>query len=82
MKTLYVKGIEESVLLKLDELAAQKGMSRSEYVREQLSHLTAFPEIIEIENKYETLVNNFGQIISEQTAAIKELREAILKGEK
>lgn len=74
MNTL-LRDIPESAILKLDEQARGKHMSRNRYLTRRLSLIAQSPELFAKEDKYEKLINMV-------MAEIKEYRKVIEKNTK
>lgn len=71
MSDLLIRDLDEDVLLRLSKMAKEKGVSRSEFLRDQLTLLAEFPELLEKDEKYEKLFNRILPI-QEKTIEILE----------
>ena len=56
MGRVEVRGLDETVIMRLDELAAKRGLSRESYLRNVLTSLSISGELFEMDFKYATLV--------------------------
>lgn len=56
MASIIVRNIDKTVVQRIDELAAKKGMSRETYIRGILKRHALAGEVKEVENKYNVLV--------------------------
>ena len=56
MGRLDVREIDDSILVRLDEMARKRKLSRSDFVRKVLTDMALFGEIRAVEDKYENLV--------------------------
>lgn len=88
MARVTVRGLEQRVVDKLDELAAQAGrrdgrkVSREEYLRRYINHLAAMEEVEEavksIEGKYNRMIKELQIIIEENTDVIERNNRLLL----
>lgn len=82
LRDVKVRGIEPSVLQKIDEQAAEKGLSRESYLRNVIRNLSVAGEIKAVEDKYENLVVALSEIIINQNEIIERnnyLYEEVMK---
>ena len=56
MATIIIRDIDESVALKLTDLAKKKKMSRESYLRNALTSMSISGELFEMDFKYASLV--------------------------
>lgn len=56
MGDIKIRKVSDSTILKIDELAKNKKVSREEYLRGVLEDVAAAPALSELDNKYASLV--------------------------
>lgn len=66
-----VRNIDNYVVMKLEEKAAQSNMSRESYVRSILTVAAESDLLEEQQNKYETLLREVIELVKEQGAIIE-----------
>ena len=54
---ISVRGLDASVVKKIDELAKKNGLSREEYIRRYLTKVSELEDIQNIDEKYHNLVD-------------------------
>lgn len=69
MANLLIRNVDESVALKLNELANKKGMSREAYLRDVLGTLAVSGELRELDYKYANLV----MLLSDQSKMLSDI---------
>ncbi|MCI9565609.1 MAG: hypothetical protein HFG30_06335 [Eubacterium sp.] len=57
---------------KIDELAKKKGISRNEYLKNQISKIAVMKETEEVEDKYSNLVNVIVDRLEQSNDVIRE----------
>lgn len=57
MRDIIIRGNDDDVVLRLDELASKKNMSRESYLRAVLKSVSISGELRELDYKYANLVN-------------------------
>ena len=72
-----LRDIPEDVMLKIDEQARKKHMSRNKFLVQQLSLLAQSPELFSKEDKYEKLLNTIITESKENRKAIEENKKAM-----
>lgn len=77
MKTIYIRNVDESVVAKIDALAAQKHLSRNKLVNIILESYALSDRIKETENNYSELVNIMAAAIENNTTILKRLEAEI-----
>lgn len=65
MGTLYIRGIDDSVLVKLDDLARAKGMSRNAYVKKYVESLSVLSDLKDMGSRYTVLVKNISPVLKQ-----------------
>lgn len=78
MGTLYIRGIDNSVLAKLDDLAKSKSMSRNAYVKKYVESLAVLSELKEIDSKYAVLVKNISLVLEQTVNYLKRNEDLLL----
>ena len=81
MSNLLIRDLDDDVLLRLTKMAKAKGVSRSEFLREQLTLLAEFPELLEKDEKYEKLFNRMLPIQEKTIAMLERNHEDLRKTE-
>lgn len=82
MGEIKVRGLDETVILRLNELAQKKGKSRETYIRDSLINLSLAGQLFEMDFKYATLVETLADknqmltdIIEKNNFLLEELLE-------
>lgn len=78
MGTLYIRGIDDSVLAKLDDLAKSKGMSRNAYVKKYVQSLAVLSDLKELDSKYAVLVKNMSSVLEQTVDYLKRNEDLLL----
>lgn len=73
MGYIYIRNVDEELILKIDRLARKKGQSRSAYIRDMIQSHCIIDEIKSTESKYESIIEKLMFVISENTAALNEV---------
>lgn len=68
-----IRGLDQGIIVRIDDLAKGQGKSRNEYLKEQLKHLAYTPELKETEDKYQQLVQQLLIVIKQNTELINEI---------
>lgn len=76
-----IRGLYDEEVVKLDRLAAQRGVSREEYLRRIVRTHLIERGIKEVENKYENLVQMIMETVQSNTETIEDLISE-MKGDK
>lgn len=69
---IQIRDIEDSCVKKIDELAAQKRMSRNAFLKLVITTLAAEKEIQMLENKYESVIDKLLFVINENSEVLQE----------
>lgn len=70
---IVIRNLDKDIVLRIDELAKKKGLSRNEYLRSQIKQLALHPEISEKEDQYKRLVEKIAAIIQQNTEVLDDL---------
>lgn len=74
---MNIRGLKDEEIVKLNRLAASKGLSREEYLRQVIRTHLLQGEIQSIENRYENLVKTLLDVIEHNTEQMEELAELL-----
>ena len=69
---ISVRDIDPVAIKKIDELAKKKGISRNEYLKNQISKIAVMKETEEVEDKYSNLVNVIVDRLEQSNDVIRE----------
>ena len=69
---ISVRDIDPVAIKKIDELAKKKGISRNEYLKNQISKIAVMKEAEEVEDKYSNLVNVIVDRLEQSNDVIRE----------
>lgn len=72
-----MRDIDDDVLMKIDQLASKLKLSRSEYIRLLLRNKTVEEDILQVQEKYESLVKTVLDVLELQTSKVNELLERL-----
>lgn len=78
-KTIYIRNVDPAVLVKIDELAEQKGVSRNKFVNIILESFVFTDKIKETEEKYSGLVETTAEAINNFTLALQQLQQMVIQ---
>ena len=70
---IKIRNLDKDIVLRIDELAKKRGLSRNEYLRGQIKQLALHPEITEKEDQYKRLVKEIAVVIQQNTQVLNEL---------
>ena len=70
MREIKVRNVPREVVTKLDRKAKEKGMSREEFLREQLSLISLDDEIKKLQDREAMMMNKLSKIIELNTKVI------------
>lgn len=73
MARVDIRDIDESVVLKLNKMAADKKISREELCRKILKDATLEMELKSQENKYAALIESLTDILKQNTDAMERM---------
>lgn len=71
MGVTTIRGLDKSILDRLDDMAVSHGISREEFLRRQLRSIALMGEVKEAEDKYASLVNT----LSDQAQMMSDIIE-------
>ena len=71
MGVTTIRGLDKSILDRLDDMAVSHGISREEVLRRQLRSIALMGEVKEVEDKYASLVNT----LSDQAQMMSDIIE-------
>lgn len=80
MAKIEIKGLNTEDVVKLNRLAAEKGISREEYMRRLIRKHLLESDIKIIENRYENLVKTVAEVIKDNSEKMEELIEVLKVG--
>lgn len=69
---ISVRDIDPVAIKKIDELAKKKGISRNEYLKNQILKIAVMKETEEVENRYSNLVNAVVDRLEQSNDVIRE----------
>ena len=69
---ISVRDIDPVAIKKIDELAKKKGISRNEYLKNQISKIAVMKETEEVEDKYSNLVHVIVDRLEQSNDVIRE----------
>lgn len=72
---VLLRNISKDVVYKIDELAKKNGISRNEYLTNQLELLAYSDSIFELDNKYSILVEKILKVLEYNTLTLKTFLE-------
>lgn len=72
-----IRNVDAGAIARIDQLAAAAGKSRNQYLKEYIENLSVINELKEMDNKYQSLVNNILTIITNNSEQIRKLRKEI-----
>lgn len=74
---IRIRNVDAGAIARIDQLAAQAHKSRNQYLKEYIESLSVLNQLNELDNNYQTLVNNVLTIISENTKQVRLLRKQL-----
>lgn len=69
---IKIRNVDPVAIKKIDELAKKKGISRNEYLKNQISKIAVMKETKEVENRYSNLVNAVVDRLEQSNDVIRE----------
>ena len=69
MANILIRNVDESVALRLNELAKKKSMSREAYIRDLFNSVSVLGELKELDFKYANLV----ELLSDQAKMLSDI---------
>lgn len=82
MVNIQVRNVPDNVALKLNEMAAEKKMSREEFLRMYFKKITVENDVIFSEDRYRNLVNILIDRLEENNMIMEQCVQAIENGER
>lgn len=76
-KTLYIRNVDAAVIAKIDELAAERGISRNKYVNIILETFAYSDKVKESEEKYTELVTSTINAMNNVTLALNQMKNSL-----
>lgn len=67
---IKIRGLSKETVVKIDELAKQKGLSRNEYLKGQLETFSNLNKILEVESRYSILMQKTLKVLNYNTLAL------------
>lgn len=71
---IRIRNVDAGAIAKIDELAEKKGLSRNQYLKNQIESLAVAGVLKEYENKYINLVENVLAVVENCTAELERVR--------
>lgn len=72
MKEIKVRGLSDATIHILTDMARNRGISRNEFIKEQLTLIATHPVVQEKEDLYRNLVKQLAVIIRQNTEVLSE----------
>lgn len=72
-----IRNVDAGAIARIDQLAAAANKSRNQYLKEYIENLSVLNELKEMDNHYESLVNNVLTVINNNTEQIRRLRKEL-----
>lgn len=72
-----IRNVDAAAIARIDQLAAKAGKKRNTYLKEYIETLSILNQLNEQEEKYQSLVNNILNVLTENTKQIRLLRNTI-----
>lgn len=77
MKSLYIRGMDETLYLTLSEQAEKMELSLPELARRVLANYAAAPALVAIDHKYRVFVDEVQEVLALDFANLKNLTEEL-----
>lgn len=77
MGYLTIRNVSDTTILKLDEIAKKKGMSRQALIRNILDAFVLSSDIRTVENRYAELLNQIIPVLKENAKTLDEVKALI-----
>lgn len=74
---IRIRNVDAGAVARIDQLAAAVNKSRNQYLKEYIESLSVLNQLNELDNNYNSLVNNVLVVISENTKQIRLLRKQL-----
>lgn len=75
---IKIRGLSKDVIAKLDFIAKEKGISRNEFLKENLEKLSVLNEMKKFEADYKLTVDKILKVININTLVLRALCEEVL----
>ncbi len=72
-----IRNVDAGAIARIDQLADAANKSRNQYLKEYIENLSVLNELKEMDNHYESLVNNVLTVINNNTEQIRRLRKEL-----
>ena len=82
MGTIYIRNVDERIIVRLDRLAEKAGLSRNAYMKKYIENMTVLEELKNSEDRYTTLVNTMAEIIAHNSEEMRRLTSVVQKLQK
>lgn len=82
MVNIQVRNVPDNVVLKLNEMAAKKKMSREQFLRNYFEKMTVENDVTFAEDRYRELVNILIDRLEENNMIMEQCVQAIENGER
>lgn len=73
MGEVKIRNVDDSVIAKLNLLAKKNGLKRETYIRKYLTSLSVIGELIELEDKYASLVKTVLETVDRNTEMMEQI---------
>lgn len=73
MGYIQVRNVPKDVICKLDEMAAKKGMSREQFLRERIKAMTLEADVKTLEDKYSGIVHVLLERLEENNVIMEDV---------
>lgn len=77
MGYLTIRNVSDTTILKLDEIAKKKGMSRQALIRNTLDTFVLSSDIRAVENRYAELLNQIIPVLKENAKTLDEVKALV-----
>ncbi|HGD0581550.1 hypothetical protein [Clostridium perfringens] len=75
---IKIRGLSKDVIAKLDFIAKEKGISRNEFLKENLEKLSVLNEMKKFEADYKLTVDKILKVININTKVLRAISEELL----
>ena len=69
---ISIRDVDPVAIKKIDELAKKKGISRNEYLKNQIAQIAVMKDLNEIENRYSNLVDAVADRLEQANDVIRD----------
>lgn len=71
LSDISIRNVDPVAISKIDEIWKKKGFrSREEYLRKYINNLAVLGEMKELDNRYQSMVNTFSEVIKNNTETL------------